>query len=273
LKKYLHREGYLVAVVPNVAHGNVRLALLAGRFPGGDNADFKETPVRFFTYDSLVGLLEDAEFAVGVVERQDEDINLPDGLADATAPELLDSVLQAPEARTAQFITLAYPLPWRGLGWLQHRLRALAEQHTEARTEADDLRHDLEAVNNHVRLLVEQHEASLRREKELRAQVLAGHDQLLRRDEEFRHASTDWHNQVQQANAALQHANTALQHAHAAVQHANGELVHRDHTIHELLAQRADLTARLERIRRSVPGRVLRLARKLLRRARHALSK
>jgi O-antigen biosynthesis protein len=273
LKKFLRREGYLVAVVPNVAHGNIRLALLAGRFPSGDAADFRETPVRFFTYDSFVALLEDAEFAVGVVERQEEDINLPDTLADTTAPELLDSVLQAPEARTAQFITLAYPLPWRGLGWLQHRLRILAEQHTEARSEAHDLRDDLEAVNNHVRLLVEQQEASIRREKELRAQVLAGHDQLLRRDEEYRHASTDWHNQLQHAQAALHHTNTALQQAQAAWQHANGELLHRDHIIQELIAQRADLSARLERIRRSLPGRILRLARKLYHRARHALIK
>ena len=170
VKKYLRPDGYLVASVPNVAHGNVRLALLGGQFPYADVRAYQETPLRFFTYDSMVNLFEEADFALGVVERQEEDVRLADDVADTASSDLLECVTQAPEARTTHFLTVAYPLPASGLGWLQNRLRTLTAQHNmTAKTEADELRQDLEAVNNHLGMLVEQQEASIRREKELRA--------------------------------------------------------------------------------------------------------
>ncbi len=246
-KKYLRREGFLVAAVPNVAHGNVRLALFGGRFPFGENGPFKEAPLRFFTYDSMVGLFEEAEFAIGAVERQEEDVSVPDDLADLASPDLLESVTLAPEARTAQFITVAYPLPWRGLGWLQTRLRCLAEQHTTARTEAEELRQDLEAVNSHLRMLVEQQEASLRRERDLRAQIVAVHDQLMRRDEDYRKSCADLQDRLKEAQE---------------------QLAQREQLTHQLVADRAALDARMERIRNSLPGRVFKLARWLMNMAR-----
>ncbi len=186
VKKTLRQEGYLVAAVPNVAHGNVRLALLGGQFPYSNVRAYQEAPLRFFTHDSLVSLLEEAEFAIGVVERQEEEVSVPEGLAGTTPAELLESVLQAPEARTTQFIVVAYPLPWRGLGWLQKQLHTLAEQCAAAKRDADEAREDLEAVNAHLRMLLEQQDGFLRREKDLRAQVVSVHEQLMRRDEELR---------------------------------------------------------------------------------------
>ena len=242
-KKYLRREGYFIAAVPNVAHGNVRLALLGGRFPFGDVGAFKEAPLRFFTYDSMVSLFEEAEFAIGIVERQEEDISIPEDLANAISPDLLESVTQAPEARTAQFITVAYPLPWRGLGWLQTRLRSLAEQHTTAKIEAEELRQDLEAVNSHLRMLVEQQEASLRRERDLRVQIVAVHDQLMLRDEEYRKSTEDLQDRLKEAHEQLEQ---------------------REQVIHQLVTDREALEARMERIRNSLPGRAFKLARRLM---------
>jgi SAM-dependent methyltransferase len=253
-KKYLRPEGCLIAAVPNVAHGNVRLALLGGRFPYPDAGPHRETPLRFFTYDSLVGLFEEADFAVGVVERQEEDVRVPDELAVAVPPDLLESVSQAPEARTAQFITLAYPLPRHGLAWLQSRLRTLAEQYSTARTEAEELRQDLEAVNSHLRMVIEQQEASLRREKESRARLLALHDQMLRRDEEYRKSTEDLQTQVKQTEAWWQ----------ARLQEAERQLALRDQAIHQLVAHQDALAARLDRFRRSLAGRAFKLVRRLL---------
>ena len=82
-------------------------------------------------------------------------------------------------------------------------MRTLTAQHNSAKTEADELRQDLEAVNNHLGMLVEQQEASIRREKELRAQVVAVHDQLMRRDEEYRTSSADLQAKLRQAHEQL----------------------------------------------------------------------
>ncbi len=254
VKKYLRREGCVVAAVPNVAHGNVRLSLLGGRFPFGDAGTITEAPLRFFTYSSMVRLFEDAEFGIGTVERQEEDVCVPDGVADTMPAEVLDSVTQAPEARTAQFLTVAYPLPWRGLGWLQGRMRSLAEQHSAARSEAAALHQDLEAVNCHLRLLIEQQEAAVRREKEMRAQLLANHEQMTRRDEEYRQQTAALQDQVKQTEAWWI----------ARLQEANEQLAQRDRAIQQLSADREAQEARLERFRRSLLGRFFKRVRKVL---------
>src|SRR5205823_721275 len=105
--------------------------------------------------------------------REEAEVVAP-GDEPAADADLLESVAAAPEARTLQFVAAAYPLPWAGLPWLQRRLRESAERHAAARQEADDLRQDLAAVNAHVRLLVDQLDGSLRRERELRAKVTEG---------------------------------------------------------------------------------------------------
>jgi SAM-dependent methyltransferase len=190
VKRFLRQDGCLVAVVPNVAHGNVRVALLSGQFPYSNVRAYQEAPLHFFTYESMVDLLEEAEFAIGALERHEEDVNVADGMAANTSPELLDSVLQAPESRTAQFLVAAYPLPGRGLGWLQKQMHHLAAKCAAAKQDVDEAREDFEAVNSHLRMLLEQQDAFLRREKELRAQLVSVHDLLMRRDAEIQQLHT-----------------------------------------------------------------------------------
>jgi len=270
-KAHLRPDGYLVVRVPNVAHGTVRLALLAGRFPAA-------APARFFTYDSLVGLVEEAGFAVGAVEREEADVTPPaDG--PGTDPDLLAAVAAAPEARTVEFVCAAHPLPWAGLPWLQRRLRGLAEQHAAARHEADELRQDLDAVNAHVRLLVEQQEASLRRERELRAKVLEWHDLLRRRDDELREANKaieDGKRQAAEAEGrvAVWAAETRqwyegqMAAAAAREKDLHDQLARERHNAHLLREDRDALDRRLSWFRQSLPGRVYRRAKRLLGRGR-----
>lgn len=180
-KKRLRPEGHLVAAVPNVAHANVRLSLLSGRFPFGAKGAFADAPLRFFTYESLIELLDTAQFALGVLERLEEDVCVSDG----ASADLVTAVSQAAEARTSQFIALAYPLPRADLSWLQSRLRGLAEQHSAAKQELEGLRQDFDAVNDHVRLLIELQQAANGREKELQARIEGLHEELMHRDEDI----------------------------------------------------------------------------------------
>src|SRR4051812_10207208 len=55
---FLADDGAIVASVPNVAHGSVRLALLNGEFAYRASGLLDETHIRFFTRDSIRDLFE-----------------------------------------------------------------------------------------------------------------------------------------------------------------------------------------------------------------------
>ena len=63
-------QGYLVTSIPNVAHGSVRLALLAGRFPYSDVGLLDHTHLRFYTLSSMTDMITDGGFDLVYVERQ-----------------------------------------------------------------------------------------------------------------------------------------------------------------------------------------------------------
>src|SRR5881396_3893714 len=53
VKEVLKPGGYVVASVPNIAHGSIRLSLLAGRFDYLEKGLLDRTHLRFFTMESL----------------------------------------------------------------------------------------------------------------------------------------------------------------------------------------------------------------------------
>src|SRR4051794_7522872 len=59
-RRLLAPGGSVVISIPNIAHGDIRLALLAGRFTYTKLGILDETHTRFFTRDSLVSFLADA---------------------------------------------------------------------------------------------------------------------------------------------------------------------------------------------------------------------
>jgi SAM-dependent methyltransferase len=199
LKKCLRPEGQLIVAVPNVAHANVRLSLLGGRFPYGATGAFADAPLRFFTFESLIELLEMAQFVLGVLERIEEDLCVLDGTSSTASAELVTAVSQAPEARTSHFIALAHPLPRPDLSWLQSRFRVLAEQYSAAKQELEGLRQDFDAVNDHVRLLIEIQQAANGREKELHARMESLHEEMTLRDEEYRGQTSKFQHELKRA--------------------------------------------------------------------------
>ena len=79
--RLLKPEGWLVASIPNIAHGSVRLGLLGGQFPNDNELGLLDrTHLRFFTRETAQKLLEDGGFAVGRLVRQLKPI-LPDEVA------------------------------------------------------------------------------------------------------------------------------------------------------------------------------------------------
>lgn len=110
LPALLAPDGRIVASLPNVAHGSVRLALLAGEFPYDDAGLLDRTHLRFFTAASARQMFEATGFEVERLER----ITVPVDQAvpfdrSALPPGVEEAVTEMPEATTFQFVLVARP--------------------------------------------------------------------------------------------------------------------------------------------------------------------
>ncbi len=108
----LRPGGAIVASIPNVAHGAVRLALLQGRFDYTSTGLLDETHVRFFTRESVLSLFAAAGYAVVDVRRTslgvfETEVDVSEG---DYPVEVVDLVLAQPEATTYQFVVRAVPV-------------------------------------------------------------------------------------------------------------------------------------------------------------------
>lgn len=138
-KGLLADRGSVVASIPNIAHGSVRLALLAGRFNYQDLGLLDTTHVRFFTRSSVEDLFREAGMVPIDVRRTtagffDTPVPVSEG---EFAPEVIDAVRADPESATYQFVLRAVP---DDAGSAISKLRSDAEA---LRVRADTLAGDL----------------------------------------------------------------------------------------------------------------------------------
>lgn len=107
--RLLAPDGRVVISLPNMAHADVRLALLAGSVPYGDCGLLDRTHLRWFTHDSLIELLASAGLEAFEWQRTVRAIGKTEvPYNQATVPEgLCDWLTQQPEATTYQFVVQA----------------------------------------------------------------------------------------------------------------------------------------------------------------------
>ncbi len=103
--------GSVLISVPNVAHGDVRLALLRGQFEYGKVGLLDETHTRFFTKDSLVRFVHDAGFTVIEMRRTNVPLFRTEiGVReDEFDPDVVARLREDPEASTYQFVIRVAP--------------------------------------------------------------------------------------------------------------------------------------------------------------------
>jgi len=105
----LSPDGYVVASLPNIAHGAVRLALLGGRFDYADLGLLDRTHLRFFTLSSINDLFDSAGLHINRIQRvvrplDDALVSYPAECLTKDVKRLLDA---DPESSTYQFIVTA----------------------------------------------------------------------------------------------------------------------------------------------------------------------
>jgi 2-polyprenyl-3-methyl-5-hydroxy-6-metoxy-1,4-benzoquinol methylase len=184
LRRFVDREGCVIASIPNIAHGSIRLTLLAGDFRYRDLGILDRTHLRFFTRRTIEELFDDAGYAIKTIERVElpfdgTEIEIPAGLP----AELSEWLSADEEARTYQFIVVAVPIRHGAETALRDRVRALSAENEELRVQLQTLAlpasidgaDDADIENDVVR----------RRFLQLRAQVLDLRRQLAQRSTQF----------------------------------------------------------------------------------------
>jgi len=103
--------GSVLISTPNIAHGDVRLALLEGNFRYNSLGILDETHTRFFTRESLVTFIHEAGFTLIELRRTHAplfgtEIEVDENDFD---PMLVERLRADPEATTYQFVVRAVP--------------------------------------------------------------------------------------------------------------------------------------------------------------------
>lgn len=109
LKRVLKPDGYIVASIPHVGHGSIRLSLLAGQFPYRRMGLLDDTHLRFFDRMELQQLFVKAGYDLFEVNRNrwsifDNEIGSRVG---AYPADVVSAINSDPEADTYQFIVKA----------------------------------------------------------------------------------------------------------------------------------------------------------------------
>lgn len=101
--------GYVVLSLPNIAHADVKLQLLDGRFPYRATGLLDRTHLRFFTLESIHELLHDAGLLPVDLRRVTVPVFATEQAVDpATVPaEILERATADPESETYQFVVQA----------------------------------------------------------------------------------------------------------------------------------------------------------------------
>jgi 2-polyprenyl-3-methyl-5-hydroxy-6-metoxy-1,4-benzoquinol methylase len=123
IKGLLAPEGKLVVSMPNVSHGSLRLALLQGSWRYSTVGLLDETHIRFYTLETIVGMLADEGYAVDEAWATLADPLRTEVLIDETAlpGDIVDWVRHQPQAMHYQYVLTAVPAeaPGRGMPEIQ----------------------------------------------------------------------------------------------------------------------------------------------------------
>lgn len=141
--------GYAVISTPNVAHGDVRLGLLQGKFNYSKVGILDDTHLKFWTRDSLVQFLTDAGFTLMDLRRTHADLFTTEiGVHEEDFDAQVVATLRAdPEATTYQFVLAAVVNDAASIQSEQAlRLDAIRTERDRYAAEAERLRTELVAA-------------------------------------------------------------------------------------------------------------------------------
>jgi SAM-dependent methyltransferase len=143
--KHLTPTGVVVVSVPNIAHVDVKVALLRGSFPYADTGLLDRTHIHFITKESLLDLLREA----GLVAVELQRVTVPSFSTEIgvergdLSDEMLEALLEDRESLTYQFVVKAvHDDGGRALEELSQDMVTLSDQLVDLNKRHDTLTHD-----------------------------------------------------------------------------------------------------------------------------------
>jgi len=208
-RDHLAPGGRLIASIPNIAHGAVRLKLMSGAFTYTETGLLDKTHLHFFDRPGAEALIADARLRIVErlrVTREVTETEIPIDLS-AVPPQLLQQLREDPDATTYQFIFVAMPTESAAAASiagaslaerLQHRVIELETTYRELETYARSLEQQQRDQEAHIESLTsraaeEQASTELERSRaqELREELERRIEELALRHVELRHLQAD----------------------------------------------------------------------------------
>ena len=111
IKRHLKPAGYLLVSLPNIAHGDVILNLLMGKFQYTEAGLLDKTHFRFFTLKDIAEFFDTLGYQIAdlhttTVELGNTEVDVD---WDSVPPEVLRFVKSLPHSNTYQFVFKVYP--------------------------------------------------------------------------------------------------------------------------------------------------------------------
>src|SRR5665213_955367 len=209
-RHFLDEGAYVVASIPNIAHGAVRLALVKGSFDYADFGILDESQLHFFTTKTITELFLQCGYAIDRIEHTMlpifSDSDLVPRVVREDYPEALVSEIEAdPDAGIHQFVVKAVPVRDDGrLVSITRPLQAVDARVREARATVDERER-----------LVAGLEAQLRQETESSRAMLASTQAKLE----------NTHKEALKAQAAVEEREALLAFTRALLQDTHEEML------------------------------------------------
>ena len=144
--KHLRPSGVVVISVPNIAHADVKLALMRGSFPYSESGLLDKTHIHFLTKESLLDLLREAGLVAVELQRVTVPVFATEIGVDRgdISDEVLEALTEDRESLTYQFVVKAVRDDGaRALDELSTDMIALTDQLVDARKSIEVLSQEL----------------------------------------------------------------------------------------------------------------------------------
>jgi 2-polyprenyl-3-methyl-5-hydroxy-6-metoxy-1,4-benzoquinol methylase len=204
-RELLTPEGYIVASIPNVAHGAIRLALLQGQFEYSTMGILDNTHLKFFTRKTAQELFERSGYFVDVIDRTREPIFsksrlIPQVDRSEFGEQLIHQLEQEEDSTTIQFILRAFPLSLEG------KYSALKQHYVQSKQQRDELQQQRDELQHQVSHLYSKFQVAQSELERSRLELQHSQKHLEESQSQLQHLKMeleDTRNNVEQAQATI----------------------------------------------------------------------
>uniref|UniRef100_A0A7V3ZYC5 Glycosyltransferase n=1 Tax=candidate division WOR-3 bacterium TaxID=2052148 RepID=A0A7V3ZYC5_UNCW3 len=110
VKKFLKPDGYIVASIPNIAHGDIILSLICGKFEYKSLGLLDETHLRFFTLENIFKMFKESGYKIAEVYSTKVEVGYSEfgDVVKKVPTPIVNFIKKLPYSNVYQFVVKAY---------------------------------------------------------------------------------------------------------------------------------------------------------------------